>query len=80
MRRFGHGTKNSKELELANTILYESVPDNRVRGKPRRSWTGDIVRRVGMGVMDAVRASFARSGWRKICYQSASMDWDGLSR
>ena len=78
MRLFGHITRHPEHLELAHTIMHGIVPGNRVRGRPRRKWTVDIVRWTGLRVGEAVQASSSRCRWRDISYQSVSTDRHGL--
>ena len=68
-----------KELDLAHTILHGRVPVNRTRIRRKGAGLEKLYDGGGgMGLTDVARASHSRSGWRRICHQSVSADWEGL--
>ena len=59
---FGHVTRRPGTLD--HTVMHSGVEGRRGRGRPRRSWSGDVGVWVGEPVSACMRMAEDRRRWR----------------
>ena len=70
LRWFGHTTRSEG---LAKTILQETVPWKRGRGRPRRTWMDDIRDWTGLSGSALQARAHHREEWRKLVHVASSV-------
>ena len=65
---FGHVTKGSS---LAKTVLQDTVPGGRGRGRPKTSWGADLREWMGMSEEQLLRAATEREQWRQLAWSAS---------
>ena len=64
MQWFGHVSR--RPGTLANTIMHGNIDGRRGTGRPRRNWNEDIGRWMGKSIVDCMRSTENRDGWRSL--------------
>ncbi len=62
MQWFGHLSR--RPGTLANTIMHGNIDRRRGRGRPRRNWNEVIGRCMGKSIVQCMRSTENKDGWR----------------
>jgi len=65
LKWFGHVTRHSDKLPLANNIMHGRPPGKRGRGRHRTSWIQNSKEYTGLSALEAVRAAHDREEWKR---------------